>query len=491
MKIKAKFTISLSIVFIVLLVAINFITREVLMSNMESTVYSSLKEVMSSTREYVKYRLIIDELQSNEEGLKKEADNIISYITVNYNCDSQVRNMNGDVFADSGNKGFEKIIEKGIKNSKGKKAIVNINYGKGKMKGILTYPIYIDSSYLGIVVINKDYTYIYNEYRNTIRFTTIIETIVFLIVFIILFFIIRKITKPISKLTDVVNKVGNGDYNASVEVKSNDEVGILSKSFMEMKNKIQHQIEDIKLQKSKVEKLEKSRVEFFNNVTHELKTPLTAISGYAEMIKDDVVDDEEFKKRAVERIYSESERLHKLVLDLIDVSKGISYIEEEWVQLEMKGIIDQICDDMNMKSKKYSLRIDKDIKEGYILGQNSRIREVLINIIDNAIKYSHINENIIVKGYIEKDMYVIDVINKGDSIPDRVYDNIFEPFVKSKDSIEEKEKSRGLGLYICSEIIREHDGSINIENGEVIKVSIKIPSVVNKLETSNLNLEKI
>lgn len=209
------------------------------------------------------------------------------------------------------------------------------------------------------------------------------------------------------------------------------------------------------------------------------------------MLKDDVVDDEEFKKRAVERIYSESERLHKLVLDLIDVSKGISYIEEEWVPLEMKGIIDQICDDMNMKAKKYSLRIDKDIKEGYILGQNSRIREVLINIIDNAIKYSHINENIIVKGYMEKDMYVIDVINKGDPIPDRVYDNIFEPFVKSKDSIEEKEKSRGLGLYICSEIIREHDGSINIENGEVIKVSIKIPSVVNKLETSNLNLEKI
>ena len=485
MKIKVKFTISLSIVFIVLLVAINFITREVLISNMESTVYSSLKEIMNSTREYIKYRLILDELELDEEGLKKESENIISYVTVNYKCDSQVRNMKNDIFANSGNEGFKKIIEKGIKNSGGKKAIVNINYQKNNMNGILTYPIYIDDTYLGIVVINKDYTDIYSNYRDTVKFTTIIESIVFLVVFIIVFFIVRRIMKPISKLTEMTNKVGDGDYNVSVDIKSKDEVGALSRAFMEMTNKIQHQIEDIKLQKNKVEKLEKSRVEFFNNVTHELKTPLTAISGYAEMLKDEVVDDINFQKRAVERIYSESERLHKLVLDLIDVSKGISYIEEEWIQLEMKSIIDQICDDMNMKAKKYFLRIDKDIKEGYIVGQNSRIREVLINIIDNAIKYSHIDEKIIVNGYVEEDMYVVDVINNGDPIPDRVYDNIFEPFIKSKEHIENEEKSRGLGLYICSEIIREHDGKIDIENGERIKVSIQIPSIVNNMETSN------
>lgn len=110
-----------------------------------------------------------------------------------------------------------------------------------------------------------------------------------------------------------------------------------------MKDKIQHQIEDIKLQKSKVEKLEKSRVEFFNNVTHELKTHLTAISGYAEMLKDNVVDDMKFKERAVERIYSESERLHKLVLDLIDVSKEISCIEEEWTNLDVKVFVKIPC----------------------------------------------------------------------------------------------------------------------------------------------------
>lgn len=121
MKIKVKFTISLSIIFIVLLVNINIITKEILISNMESTVYSSLKEVMNSTREYVKYRVILDELDLNEEGLKKEAENIISYVTVNYKCDSQVRSINGDIFFQSGTKKFEDIIEKGIKSTNKKR----------------------------------------------------------------------------------------------------------------------------------------------------------------------------------------------------------------------------------------------------------------------------------------------------------------------------------------------------------------------------------
>lgn len=482
MKIKVKFTLALSIILIVLAVTINVLIRQVLISNMENNINASLKSVMNTTREYVKYRLVIKGLEVNEQGINEEAINIVKYISLNYQCDSQITDMKGNVVENSGNEGFEEVIKQGIDRAIEGKAVVNLKYRDNNIYGILTYPLYINDDYLGIVTINKDYKHVYSSYERAINFTTLVEVVVFLIVFVLIFLIISKITKPITKLTEAVKQVGEGNYDISINIQSKDEVGILSNEFIKMKDKIQNQIQDIKLQKEKVEKLEVSRREFFNNVTHELKTPLTAISGYAEMLKDDLVKDEEFNKRAMERIYSESERLHQLVLELIDVSKGLSNVEEERKDIDMKVLLTEICDDMNIKAKKYSVEICTDIKEGKILGQNNRIRELIINVIDNAIKYSNNDEKIIVNGEERDNYYNIEVINKGEPIPEELYNHIFEPFVKSKESVEQQ--SRGLGLYICSEILKEHSGYISIENGQLIKVIIKIPSVGNNLATN-------
>lgn len=133
-----------------------------------------------------------------------------------------------------------------------------------------------------------------------------------------------------------VKKLSEGDFEIALEVKSNDEIGVLSREFISMKQKIKNQIDTINKEKDKVLKLEKARREFFNNVTHELKTPLTAIAGYGEMLLDEDVRDEEFKKRAGERICMESERLHELVVDLINVSKGMDVIEKEKIVIDMQ-----------------------------------------------------------------------------------------------------------------------------------------------------------
>ncbi len=238
-----------------------------------------------------------------------------------------------------------------------------------------------------------------------------------------------------------------------------------------MRDKIKEQIETIESEKNKVYKLEKGRKEFFNSVTHELKTPLTAISGYAELLLTGMVQDEEFDKRAIERIYSESDRLHNLVLELIDVSKGMCVIEEELKYIDIKELIIQSCNDMNIKANKYSLRIIQNINEGTVKAQQDKIRQVLINIIDNAIKYSYGGNEIYVNSYILDNKYVIEVINNSNPIPDEIFNNIFEPFIKSNN---DNKDSRGLGLYLCNEIIKEHNGEITIENGSLIKVKITL-----------------
>jgi len=482
MKIGVKFTAGLSVILIALGLVLNILIRQALISNMESRINDSLKEIMNSTSEYIKYRLITNSSALNEEALSKEAGYIIKNLSMNYECNSEIRDMKGNIIENEGNKGLGETLKRGTESAIKGKAVVNLKYSNNSVNGILSYPIYINDSYIGIVNINKDYKLVYSAYANTVRFITVIEIAIFVLIFILAWFMTSRITKPITKLTKAVKEVSEGNYEGVIKVHGKDEVAVLSKEFVNMKDKIKEQIETIKLEKEKVEKLEKGRRNFFNGVTHELKTPLTAISGYAEMIIDDMVKDEEFNKRAVRRIYSESERLHKLVLDLIDVSKGLSSVDEEKVQVDMCRLLNQVCDDMSIKARKYSLEISRDVKAGSILGQVNKIKELIINIIDNAIKYSSDEDKIIVSSKVEDGYYKIEVINKAEPIPDEVYNNIFDPFVKCENGAEKH--SRGLGLYICSEIVKEHNGEISIENGKFITTKVKIPSFVNKLETT-------
>ncbi|MGV2686314.1 histidine kinase, partial [Clostridium perfringens] len=150
--------------------------------------------------------------------------------------------------------------------------------------------------------------------------------------------------------------------------------------------KIQEQILDIEQEKEKVEKLALSRKIFFDTVTHELKTPLTSIIGYSEMILENVVDDEEFKKRAVSRIYSESQRLNTLVLEIIKISKGLSSINEEYVEYNIKELLQQVIADMSIKADKYNLNIIYNLEDSFLKIKANKIKEVFINLIDNAIK---------------------------------------------------------------------------------------------------------
>lgn len=482
MKIKVKFILGITIILMIFSLLLNIMIRQVLISNMESSIKTSLEGIMRSTREYVKYRLAITSSFSDKDGFKRDASYIAKYVVSNNQSKCKLLDMKGSLIYSEENNSPEEITSDNIKKAEKGQAVVDLKYRGNDAYGILAFPIYINSNYVGIIVLEKSYSDSYTTYKKTIQFITLGEFLLFLFIFILTLFITSKITRPITVLTKAVKQVGQGNYNVQLKVKGKDEIGILSKEFINMKDKINEQIQTIKLEKEKVEKLEKGRRSFFNNVTHELKTPLTAISGYAEMLREGIVEDEEFRKRANERIYLESERLHKLVLELINVAKGISSLEEEKKPIDMHKLLNEICDDMNIKARKYSMTINRKIETGYIFGQTDRIRQVIINIIDNAIKYSVNGEFISVKAHISEGNYNIEVENKAEPIPDKILKNIFDPFVKSGGVSEEQ--SRGLGLYICSEIIKEHGGVINLENGKIIKANVKIPSIVNNLEIS-------
>ncbi|GAE01101.1 sensor histidine kinase [Clostridium botulinum B str. Osaka05] len=471
MKIRYKFITGLIFILIVSMVVMNVAITNVLNSNMENGINNFLKQVMNSTHEYVKYTLVTNSTKDKKEALVEEGNYIIKHISLNYECKCDIRDINYKLIEGNVPEEFRSITKKSKEIVMDGKAVVDLKYKNNGVDAMLTYPIYIDNKYMGIVSIVKNYDTEYRNYKNTINIINIIELGTFIVIFIFLFLRTNKITEPITELTDAIKKLGYGDYDIYIAEHGKDEVAILAREFINMRDKIKEQIETIESEKNKVYKLEKGRKEFFNSVTHELKTPLTAISGYAELLLTGMVQDEEFDKRAIERIYSESDRLHKLVLELIDVSKGMCVIEEELKYIDIKELIIQSCNDMNIKANKYSLKIVQNISEGTVKAQQDKIRQVLINIIDNAIKYSYGGNEIYVNSYILDNKYVIEVINNSNPIPDEIFHNIFEPFIKSSN---DNKDSRGLGLYLCNEIIKEHNGEITIENGSLIKVKITL-----------------
>ncbi|WP_027626332.1 HAMP domain-containing sensor histidine kinase [Clostridium lundense] len=472
MKIRDKFIIGLTFILIVSLIVMNVAITNVLNSNMEKGINNSLKQVMNSTHEYIRYKLSANSSKDKKESLVEEGNYIIKYISLNYQCKCDITDINYKLIEGNVEEEFRSIIKSSSKMAMQGKAVVDLKYKDNGVTAMLTYPIYVDNKYIGIISIVKSYDSEYGMYKKTINIINIIEVGIFIVIFIFLFLRTTKITDPISKLTDAIKRLGNGEYSISIDEHGKDEVAILAKEFINMRDKIKEQIETIESEKEKVYKLEKGRREFFNSVTHELKTPLTAISGYAELLISGMINDKEFDKRAIERIYSESDRLHKLVLQLIEVSKGMYVVKEEFKEVDMKKLITQICNDMSIKANKYSLKILQNISEGTVLVQEDKIKQVMINVIDNSIKYSSEESEIQVNSYVLDNKYHIEVMNNSDPIPKEIFNNIFEPFIKSSNGV--TKDSRGLGLYLCSEIIKEHEGEITMENGSIIKVKISL-----------------
>lgn len=481
MKIKYKLTIGILTILIILGIVMNFSISAILKKDMENKIINSLEEVMKSTREAIKYRLTIDPSVDKRKLLLQEAEYLNNYISLNYESNSKIMGLDNEVYISNIKNNLDNIDTLFLKALDGE-VVVNLKYTDTGVDGYLTYLIFINKQSLGVLHLEKNFDDTYIQYNKIIVFIRLTVIIIFSFILLLSYLMASRVTYPITLLTKGIKEVGEGNYGISISYKGNDEIAIVSKEFNNMNSKIQQQITTIKREKEKVETLEKSRKQFFDNVTHEIKTPLTAIIGYAEMIKDNIVDNEEFKKKSIERIYSESERLNLLVLDLINISKGISTIDENKMDINLGDLLNQICDDMQIKANKYRININRDIYEGFIYGRINKIRELIINIIDNAIKYSRNSNDIYVNGEVKEDNYIIEVINSGQIIPEEVYNSIFDPFIRNNNY--EDEDSRGLGLYLCNEIVKDHDGEITITNGERIIVNIKLPCFRNNLETT-------
>jgi two-component system phosphate regulon sensor histidine kinase PhoR len=221
-------------------------------------------------------------------------------------------------------------------------------------------------------------------------------------------------------------------------------------------------------------------VQFIANVSHELRTPLTCIRGFTETLLEGGIEDVDLAKRWLQIINDEAQRLENLIKDLLD----ISMIEARQVQMRFrKTDIRRMAEDIHAVLQPYAQKSSVELslalpnKMPLVLADQDRLRQVIINLVDNAIKYSPHRTPVRMEVSSNNRDAMLSVIDQGAGIPASELTHIFERFYRVEKGVSSKYSGRGLGLAIAKHIVEAHGGSIKVESevGKGSRFTIHLP----------------
>lgn len=230
--------------------------------------------------------------------------------------------------------------------------------------------------------------------------------------------------------------------------------------------------------------LEEIMVQFIANVSHELRTPLTSIKGYAETLLDGAMTDAELCHRWLQIIYDESQRLERLINDLLDLSMlEAEQVELHFKSVDMREVIDRVISVLHQLATKENIGIETDYEENLplVFVDEDRMKQVLLNLIHNAVKYSPEGSNVIIEvSKMEREIQV-SITDQGTGIPQNHLDRIFERFYRVEKDKTGKTGGRGLGLSIARHIVEIHGGTIGATsrpgNGSTFRFTIPLEPI--------------
>lgn len=261
----------------------------------------------------------------------------------------------------------------------------------------------------------------------------------------------RRITKPIKEINKIVLDIASGDFSRRIESDS-DEIGQLASSFNYMADSL--------------ERLEKTRRSFVSDISHELRTPMTSISGFIGGILDGTIPKEK-QDEYLKIAYDESVRLTKLANDMLEMTKmQSSEYKLDVTEFDINELIRICIIQLGQKIDDKNLEIDAQFENEKMLvvADKDAIKRVIINILDNAVKFSYNNTKIIVQSKnINRHAYV-SVGNFGAGIDKNEIDSVFERFYKTDKSRSEDKKGVGLGMSFAKNIINLHKQKIWVES---------------------------
>lgn len=315
----------------------------------------------------------------------------------------------------------------------------------------------------------KDNVHISNTFITYIGIGTLIIGIV------AAFVLSSYISRPIKQLSNIAERMSELDFDVKYDGKDKGEIGLLGNSMNNMSKKLEENISQLKaanleLQRDidKKEKLEQMRTDFLSNVSHELKTPIALIQGYAEGLKEGITDDPESMDFYCSVIMDEAAKMNDMVKRLLTLNQ-IEFGEDELVmeRFDINELVKSVASANELRASQKELKITYDIKDTplYVWADEYKVEEVITNYISNAINHC-CNENIIkvAVGQIDKENVRVSVFNTGKNIPEEDIDHIWEKFYKVDKARTREYGGNGIGLSIVKAIVESMGKKCGVNN---------------------------
>lgn len=330
-----------------------------------------------------------------------------------------------------------------------------------------------DDQVLGVVRFALPLSEVQLEKRIIYKTLLIGAIVSILIALTIAYLVSRSITYPIREMNDTAQQIAKGDFSKRVKIRSEDELGELSKSLNLMADELQHKIENLK-------RLDRIRTDFVANVSHELKTPLTLIKGYIETLEDKAITDKEKIRKFISIAKKHVDRLENIINDLLSLSElelSKNYIEK--TECDLKGLIDEVALGFGhaLAAKQQTMNINSQGNDFKIQADRDKVEQVFVNLIDNAIKYTQEAGRIEVRLIEQDKAIVVTVEDNGIGIAKEHIDRVFERFYRVDKARSRQLGGTGLGLSIAKHIVLVHNGQIRIESepNKGTKVFVTLP----------------
>ncbi len=330
-----------------------------------------------------------------------------------------------------------------------------------KIHLIKQHDFYFEDGSFGSVYFIINMSFVANNFRSfIITLLLVIVAIIILTNGILTLAVSRSILNPLKALEEATNQIKKGNLDFEVQCHSKDEIGQLCDAFEDMRLKLKDSIE-VQLQ------YEKNRNELMSNISHDLKTPVTAIKGYVEGIMDGVADSPEKKERYIKTIYTKASDMDRLIDELLLYSKlDIKRLPFHFEKVNMVQFLGDLMEELqfDLEGKGIKLQLYEDKNIPLVLADREKLKRVIGNVIDNAVKYMNKEDGRIevhlIKSNGKKSDVLIEIKDNGQGIPQEFLPFIFDRFYRVDPSRNINTGGSGLGLAIAKRIIEEHGGSI-------------------------------
>nr|WP_285842624.1 HAMP domain-containing sensor histidine kinase [Ureibacillus chungkukjangi] len=328
---------------------------------------------------------------------------------------------------------------------------------------VSAHPYIVDENQFGYVLMFQSTNSINQLVDNMNMHFVIAGIISFIVLFIVYALLSKILTRPLIRMKEATEKLSKGDFKVSLSYLGNDELGELSRSIQKLANDL--------------ERLKNERNEFLASIAHELSTPLTYLIGYSKVAMRKGLSEEE-RKHYLEIIDEESNRMKDLVKNLLDLARmdETSFTvskEYFWASSFLENICKLVMPSYEVKKIRLNLVCENDFQ---IYADSIRLEQIVLNLLDNALKYSNENSKVTLEAYKKDEKTIISVIDTGIGIPPDEIEFIFDKLYRVEKSRSRTYGGSGIGLAVVKELVEAHGGTIEVKSklgkGSTFKIVI-------------------